>query len=126
MHRSKLTALVIDCKTPDLVASAGFWSGAIGRPIKAGEDPVKEKYVALDLRPDDTLGILLQKVDHPSRVHLDIESDDIDAEVARLEALGAKRIEKIQTWWVMEAPSGHRFCVVRPQRGEEMPGANRW
>ena len=71
--------------------------------------------------------MLLQKVPHPSRVHLDIETDDIEAEVARLEALGAKRIEKIKTWWVMEAPTGHRFCVVRPQRDGKMPDdANEW
>ena len=125
MHRSRLTAFVIDCQSEDLAASARFWSAAIGRPVKAGENPDTEKYVALDTRPDE-LGMLLQRVDHPSRVHLDIESDDVEAEVARLEALGARRIEKIQTWWVMEAPSGHRFCVVRPQRGDEMPGANNW
>ena len=71
--------------------------------------------------------MLLQKVPHASRVHLDIETDDIEAEAARLVALGAKRIEKIKTWWVMEAPSGHRFCVVRPQRDGSMPGdANEW
>ena len=48
-----------------------------------------------------------------SRVHLDIETDDIEAEVKRLEKLGAKRIEAVQTWWVMEAPTGQRFCVVQ-------------
>jgi len=125
MHRSRLTALVLDCHTPDLVASSRFWGAAIGRAAKPDADPATEAYVSLDTRPDE-LGILLQRVTHPSRVHLDIESDDVDAEVARLEALGARRVEKIQTWWVMEAPSGHRFCVVRPQRGAEMPGANQW
>ena len=125
MHRSRFTDIVIDCQTKDLAASSRFWAGAMGRAIKSGEHPETENYVALETRPDE-LGILLQRVDHPSRVHLDIESDDIEAEVARLEALGARRVEKIQTWWVMEAPSGHRFCVVRPQRGDEMPGANRW
>jgi hypothetical protein len=57
---------------------------------------------------------------------LDIESDDVEAEVARLEALGARRIEKVRTWWVMEAPTGHRFCVIRPQRGPLGPDANTW
>ena len=50
---------------------------------------------------------------HPSRVHLDIETDDIEAEVRRLEKLGAKRVRAVRTWWVMEAPTGQRFCVVR-------------
>jgi hypothetical protein len=45
-------------------------------------------------------------------VHLDIETDDIDAEVRRLEKLGAKRIRQVHTWWVLEAPTGQRFCVV--------------
>ena len=44
------------------------------------------------------------------------ETDDIEAEVARLEKLGAKRIAKVHTWVVMQAPTGQRFCVVRPQR----------
>jgi hypothetical protein len=48
-------------------------------------------------------------------VHLDIESDDVEAEVRRLESLGARRVEQVQTWWVMEAPTGQRFCVVRLQ-----------
>ncbi len=59
---------------------------------------------------------MIQRVEHESRVHLDIESDDIDAEVVRLQGLGAKPIERVRTWVVMEAPTGQRFCVVRPQR----------
>jgi hypothetical protein len=55
----------------------------------------------------------VQKVKHDSRVHLDIESDDVEAEAARLEKLGARKVQKINTWWVMEAPTGQRFCVVR-------------
>jgi Glyoxalase-like domain len=53
--------------------------------------------------------VVVQRVDHSSRVHLDIESDDVDAEVARLEALSARRVEKIRSWWVMEAPHGPAF-----------------
>jgi len=60
--------------------------------------------------------VILQKVEHASRVHLDIETDDIEAEVERLQALGAIEIARIQGWVVLEAPSGHRFCVVKPQR----------
>jgi predicted enzyme related to lactoylglutathione lyase len=122
-HRSRLTAIVIDCKDADLDAAGRFWGAALGKAVK--RDPDDTKYAALETRPDE-IGILLQRVPHDSRVHIDIESDDVEAEVARLEALGAKRIEKIRTWWVMEAPTGQRFCVVRPQRGPEMPGANSW
>jgi hypothetical protein len=61
--------------------------------------------------------LLVQQVPHESRIHLDIESDDLEAEVQRLEALGARRIGFVKRWWVLEAPTGQRFCVVNPQRG---------
>lgn len=125
MHRSRLSNIIIDCKTEDLDAAARFWSQALGKEarIPSDDDP---KYRELKTA-DDELLILLQQVNHPSRVHLDIETDDIEAEVKRLEGLGARRIEFINRWWVMEAPTGHRFCVVRPQRGGQMgPHANTW
>lgn len=125
MHRSRLCTLAIDCSTDNLSVGGGFWSQALGRPISASDDPAKDKYVALETRADEMI-VLLQKVDHPSRVHPDIETDDVEAEVMRLEKLGARRLEKIKTWWVMETPTGHRFCVVRPQRGELPANANRW
>lgn len=122
MHRSRFSSLVIDCQTEDLTAAAKFWSQALGKPVKEEDDP---KYLLLETRTDEPI-ILLQQVAHPSRVHLDIESDDVDAEAARLERLGARRLEKIHTWWVMEAPTGHRFCVIRLQRGPLPPTANAW
>lgn len=126
MHRSKLVAAVIDCQTEDLTAAARFWSEALGRKLDPSDDPATEKYVSVGTGNEELI-VLLQRVPHASRVHLDIETDDIEAEAARLEALGARRIEKINTWWVMEAPTGHRFCVVRPQRDGKMPaGANEW
>ncbi|MGE3972862.1 MAG: VOC family protein, partial [Porticoccaceae bacterium] len=72
--------------------------------------------------------IEVQRVPHESRVHLDIETDDIDAEVARLIALGAIEIERPRNgrWVVMQAPTGQRFCVVRPQQPDLAPEANRW
>ena len=126
MHKSKLVTAVIDCQTDDLTEAARFWSAALGREADPSDNPTTEKYVRVG-NGEEELIVLLQKVPHASRVHLDFESDDIEAEVARLEALGAKRIEKIKTWWVMEAPTGHRFCVVRPQRDGAMPAdANKW
>ena len=126
MHKSKLVTAVIDCQTDDLTEAALFWSAALGRQADLSDDPATEKYVRVGSGNEELI-VLLQKVPHASRVHLDIESDNIDAEVARLEALGAKRIEKIKSWWVMEAPTGHRFCVVRPQRNGAMPDdANEW
>jgi hypothetical protein len=68
----------------------------------------------------------MRRVQHPSRVHIDIETDDIGAEVARLEALGARRVAQVKRWWVMEAPTRQRFCVVRPQRADFDEHANAW
>jgi hypothetical protein len=60
-------------------------------------------------------------------VHLDIETDDLEAEAVRLEKLGAKRVAFVRgRWWVMEAPSGHRFCIVQKQRKAFGPHVNRW
>ena len=124
MHRSRFCALVIDCKTDDLDAATRFWSAALGREVHP-TDPDLPNYRGLKVRDSEPL-VLLQKVDHESRVHLDVESDDVEAEVVRLEKLGAKRVVKVRTWWVLEAPSGQRFCVVRPQRGPLGADANVW
>ena len=70
--------------------------------------------------------LIIQKVEHASRIHLDIETDDIEAEADRLEALGAKRIERFPRWWVMEAPTGHRFCIINAQRIGFEDEANSW
>jgi Glyoxalase-like domain len=124
MHRSKLSTFVIDCQSEDLPSAAAFWSQALGRAASTPEHG-GDRYQDLESRPTEPL-LMVQKVDHPSRVHLDIEADDIEAEVLRLEALGATRIEKRHTWWVMRAPTGHVFCVVRPQRGPLGEEANAW
>ena len=125
-HRSRLSGFIIDCKTDDLDAATDFWSQALGCSIAdrdAGDG--EAEYQMLGDTPGD-LHIEVQKVTHPSRVHLDIETDDVEAEAERLVALGAKKIAFIKRWWVMEAPSGHRFCVVRQQRKPFGPHANRW
>jgi predicted enzyme related to lactoylglutathione lyase len=111
MHKSKLGGFIIDCQTRDLNGAADFWSGALGMPVRELPGTEGETYKALD-DAQHGLDIEVQIVDHPSRVHLDIETDDIDAEVRRLEKLGAKRIRQVHTWWVLEAPTGQRFCVV--------------
>ena len=126
MHKSRLGGLIIDCETDDLAAATEFWTRALGlavRPSADGDDATR--YVALDTAPDEPY-IELQRVDHPSRVHLDIEADDVDAEVRRLEALGATRVASVRDWWVLEAPTGHRFCVVPAERSDFAARANRW
>lgn len=111
MHKSKLAGFIIDCQTDDLNSAANFWGGALGMPVRQLPPDEADKYVEL-VDPTDHLHVEVQAVSHESRVHLDIETDDIEAEVNRFEALGAKRIKQISSWWVMEAPTGQRFCVV--------------
>jgi predicted enzyme related to lactoylglutathione lyase len=125
MHKSKLGGFIIDCNTSDLDGAAEFWGAALGMPVR--ELPAAE--AALYKRLEDSqhgLDIEVQKVNHASRVHLDIESDDVEAEVRRLEALGARRIEALHTWWVMEAPTGQRFCVVRASSKSFAEKATEW
>ncbi|MCR6686594.1 VOC family protein [Pseudoxanthomonas sp.] len=124
-HHSRLSTLVLDCRVDDLREGAEFWSKALGMPVASLDQDGDGRYAELETAADEPM-ILLQKVGHDSRVHLDIETDDIEAEAARLEALGAKRIAFVKRWWVMEAPTGHRFCVVRQQREPFGPHLNRW
>ena len=124
MHKSRLAGFIIDCYTVDLDAAARFWSAALGLAVRPGATP-DPLYRALDTAADQP-HLEVQQVPHESRVHLDIESDDIEAEVRRLERLGARRIGAVKTWFVMAAPTGQRFCVVRPQRADFAARANTW
>ena len=126
MHHSRLSTIVIDCDIDDLDVATAFWSHALGKPVASSDQDGDGRYAELQTAADEPI-ILLQKVEHASRVHLDIETHDLDAEVARLEKLGARRVALVRDrWWVMEAPSGHRFCVVQPQRATFGPHLNRW
>jgi predicted enzyme related to lactoylglutathione lyase len=125
MHKSQLAGLIIDCQTDDLEQAVAFWSAAFGLKAGADPDPDESNYRHLETRPEE-VQIEVQMVDHASRVHLDIETDDIEAEVRRLEQLGARRIADIRRWVVMEAPTGQRFCVVSPQRANFEHTANLW
>jgi predicted enzyme related to lactoylglutathione lyase len=113
--------LVLDCADPE--ALAGFWSPALGlqRLGSAGN------YVLL-VSPSGALPkLLLQRVAEAkatkNRMHLDIETPDIDAETARLEGIGARRVEtQARTefgnhWVIMADPEGNEFCVCDGGQG---------
>ncbi len=125
MHRSRLAGLIIDCETDDLGAAAAFWGKALGAPAKSAANIEESLYVEL-VMPEGENYVEVQAVKHPSRVHIDIESDDIKAEVDRLAALGAKRIANIKGWCVMEAPTGQRFCIVPVISADFEGKANKW
>jgi predicted enzyme related to lactoylglutathione lyase len=124
MHKSRLAGFIIDCRTDDLDAAAAFWSAALNIPVRRAA-PHEPLYRVLETAADQP-HLEVQQVQHESRVHLDIESDDIEAEVRRLETLGARRIASVKSWCVLEAPSGQRFCVVSPQRPDFAAKANTW
>jgi predicted enzyme related to lactoylglutathione lyase len=125
MHRSRLCALLIDCRTDDIDEAARFWAAALGRPLDPEHPGTRGNYRMLETPPDEPL-VQIQRVEHESRVHLDIETDDIAAEVMRLEKLGAKVAARLPRWVVMQAPTGQRFCVVRVQRPGFPQNANSW
>ena len=125
MHHSRLCAALIDCKTSSVDEAAHFWSEALGRAVDSEHAGSRGNYRMLDTPPDELI-VQIQRVDHDSRVHLDIETDNIPAEIARLEKLGAKAVERLERWVVLEAPTGQRFCVVRVQRPGFPRNANRW
>ena len=125
MHHSRLCAILIDCKTANIDEAAYFWGEALGRPIDAKHPGSRGNYLMLETPPDEPI-VQIQRVDHESRVHIDIETDDISAEVVRLERLGAKVVDRLERWVVMQAPTGQRFCVVRVQRPGFPKNANQW
>ncbi len=125
MHKSKLAGFIIDCQNAQPRVAAEFWSTALGMQSQQLPPPEGDSYVRL-IDPNSELAIEVQTVAHPSRVHLDIETDDIEAEVRRLEALGARRVARIHTWCVMEAPTGHRFCIVQARSPSFGASASEW
>jgi predicted enzyme related to lactoylglutathione lyase len=125
MHHSRLCAILIDCKSSNVDEAAHFWDQALGRAIDAKHPGTRGNYRMLETPPDEPI-VQIQRVEHGSRVHLDIETDDIPAEVKRLEKLGAEVVSRLERWVVMQAPTGQRFCVVRVQRPGWPKNANRW
>lgn len=125
MHYSRLCAILIDCRTADVDQAARFWAAALGRAVDADHPASRGNYRMLETPPDEPI-VEIQRVEHASRVHIDIETDDIPAEVARLETLGAQVVDRLPRWVVMQAPTGQRFCVVRVQRPDFPKNATRW
>jgi len=126
MHRSRLTTVVIDCTEDEFERDVAFWSRALGKQTIPQEMP---RYVSLRGRVGGEGGpyVLLQRVSKPERaIHLDIETDDVAAEVTRLEGLGARVKARIRNHVVMTAPSGHVFCVVPAHRGDFPGNAAEW
>jgi hypothetical protein len=109
VHHSRLFGIFIDTPVAQAGPAASFWSAALGVPARpvAGE----EQFTALDgALPGLTVDI--QAVDDAPRYHVDIETDDVEAEVARLTALGAEPVSRWLECHTLRAPGGHLLCVV--------------
>lgn len=125
VHRSRINGILIDCNMDDIDAAAHFWAEALGRPVDPDHPGTRGNYRML-ATPEGEISVQIQRVEHDSRIHLDIETDDIPAEVERLQKLGATIDKQMERWVVMRAPSGQRFCVVRVQRDGFSKDAISW
>jgi len=125
VHRSRINGILIDCNTDDIDVAAHFWAEALGRPVDPDHPGTRGNYRML-ATPEGEISVQIQRVEHDSRIHLDIETDDIPAEVERLQKLGATIDTQMERWVVMRAPSGQRFCVVRVQRDGFSKDAISW
>lgn len=130
-HRSRLCHFVID--VDDLERGVEFWSAA----LDATEEPLPEQssHIYRQLRlPDSDVRVLLQRTDDrkvsKERMHLDLETDDVEAEVTRLEALGAVRWDHQQErgfeFWVLRDPWANEFCVLEPQFPDLLARRRAW
>ena len=112
-HRSRLTAVLVDVPSATHEAATAFWSSAFGRDVKRIDNHPEYAFFG-QVTPG--IEFMVQSTgDASPRVHFDIESDDVDAEVARLQRLGAVEVERVHSWVVMRDPVGTTFCVVRVQ-----------
>jgi len=116
MHRSRIAVVLIDHPVESYDAAASFWSGARGSTRSGAGPPAADPFEPLDALPGGVL-LDLQRTGAgtPPRVHLDLETDDVGAEVARVLALGATVAEQRDGYTVLHDPGGLVFCVVPVQ-----------
>ncbi|MFD3501616.1 VOC family protein [Streptomyces sp. NPDC058676] len=109
MHRSRVYAILIDTPEQEAAQAAEFWSAALG--ADARPDPSEDQFTMLH---GAIPGIVtaIQAVDDAPRYHVDIETDDVKAETARLLGLGATQIAQWLECHVLRAPGGHLVCVI--------------
>ncbi|HEX8495935.1 MAG TPA: VOC family protein [Actinomycetales bacterium] len=109
MHRSRLSTLLVDTPAEHAAASATFWAAALG--AMARSTPDEPQFTSLG-SPLPGLTMAVQAVDDAPRLHLDLETDDLDAETARLVGLGAVEVDRWLDCRILRAPGGHVLCVI--------------
>jgi predicted enzyme related to lactoylglutathione lyase len=114
-HHSRLSKIVIDVPGVDHDRELAFWSAATGQPLTQFETHPEYHGAALH---GHELGLLIQRLDDgPAKVHIDIHTDDLAAEITRLEKLGAEPVRQVHSWQVMRDPAGLLFCVIPGEPG---------
>jgi len=125
-HYSRLYKVVIDVPEGDHDKELAFWQEATGQALpQFGRFPEYHGGVL----PGGEFALLIQRLGTgPARVHLDIHTDDLAAETARLESLGARRLQLVHDrWQIMEDPAGLPFCVLPQSPGSlGEHNAQRW
>jgi Glyoxalase-like domain len=114
VHRSRLSTVLIDAPTGDAAAATSFWAAALGAPTR--QEPGEEQFTSLPGSLPD-LVLAVQAVDDEPRYHVDIETDDLDAETQRLTDLGAVEVGRWLDCRTLRAPGGHLLCVI-PQHSD--------
>jgi catechol 2,3-dioxygenase-like lactoylglutathione lyase family enzyme len=107
----RLAGAFVDVPKADYDRAVTFWTGALGK-----EPEVTEKFPDYAQYDEVTPGLyfMVQATgDDTRRVHVDFESPDRDADVARLISLGATELSRSHHWAVMSDPAGVTFCVVQ-------------
>ncbi|WP_327590884.1 hypothetical protein OHA25_30560 [Nonomuraea sp. NBC_00507] len=125
MHRSRVYALLIDTPSPEADQAAAFWAAALGATARPLEG--EEQFISLH-QAIPGLVTAVQAVGDAPRFHLDIETDDVEAETARLLALGATPVSQWMECRTLRAPGGHLLCVLPVESDREVfdAEANTW
>jgi len=124
-HFSRLSKVVIDVAPAGHDRELAFWQAATGQPMTRFER--HPEYHGAGLHGEDFWLLIQHLGAGPSRVHVDIHTDDLAAEVARLEGLGAERVQQVHSWWVLRDPAGLLFCVIpEPPGSLGDSNAQRW
>ncbi len=114
----------IDVPADSFDVGSAFWSAATGWPAGAPWDDHPE---FRSLRPPDgDAYVHLQRISGPSRVHLDLMSQDVDADRAAHVSFGAAAVERHRWWQVMASPGGLPYCLVTEDHQRRRPAASRW
>jgi hypothetical protein len=114
MHRSRLYGVFLDVPRSETAGAVEFWADAFGVAPRHSGDPAGA-FTELPGVLGAGMVLEIQAVDDAPRFHLDIETDNVEAETARLVKLGATEVRRHEGWVVLRAPGGHLFCVVPVQ-----------